>query len=642
MIGNILKGRYEIVDELGAGGMGIVYLAYCSYLKRRVAIKVLLQDNQGKEESLVQEAKAAARLSHGNIVQIYDIFEEDNKTYIVMEYVRGKSLRQLISNQDGTPFTEQRAMQLGLKLASALHHAHLNGVIHRDIKPDNILIDQDGEPKITDFGIARISNEATIVHTDEILGSLRYSSPEQLKGSIVDERADIFSLGIVLYEMLTGTMPFPDDSPVTAAFKKLKESIPPVTHINPEVSLEAEALVARATALDADQRYRNMSEFYYAIAEAQEAPKTYTKQALVSSGNKKPLVKPKEEIRKAPNKEGPKPDRGNLFIMLGILAALITVVLIGVPLLSGEVPANEFDLPDFYGMNLKEAQEVLDKNKLLGVVNGLEPSDEEAGTILEQSPQPGDLVELGSTVYFTVSGGQEMVHVPSLLGLDLEGAAGLLRSKGLEIGTVKKEKHPTVEEGLVIKQEIEADSELEPGSSVGITLSDGPEDEEVTVPRLIGYQLTVAIDRAELAGIDLLIQETHYNAPVGEVVAQSVEENTKVDKGTTVTITVSQGPLKDEVEDEPEDEFEDRGHVAYTFVVDPSTFSAGVDGVAIDEYYLRAVIEDSSGSWELFTEYHTVGEGLVSTPYEAPRGSSYSLFVDALGHSFQVGAGVIQ
>lgn len=143
MIGKLLKGRYEVLEELGVGGMGIVYLAYCSYLRRHVAIKVLLQSNEGKEITLLQEAKAAARLSHGNIVQIYDIFEEGNKTFIVMEYVRGKSLKQLISAQEGTPFTEQRALQLGMKLASALNHAHLNGVIHRDIKPDNIIIDQD-------------------------------------------------------------------------------------------------------------------------------------------------------------------------------------------------------------------------------------------------------------------------------------------------------------------------------------------------------------------------------------------------------------------------------------------------------------------------------------------------------------------
>ncbi|NLY72091.1 MAG: Stk1 family PASTA domain-containing Ser/Thr kinase [Tissierellia bacterium] len=637
MIGNILKGRYEIIDELGMGGMGIVYLAYCSYLKRHVAIKVLLQDNQGKEESLLQEAKAAARLSHGNIVQIYDIFEEDNKTYIVMEYVRGKTLRQLISNQEGTPFTEKRALELGLKLASALHHAHLNGVIHRDIKPDNIMIDQDGEPKITDFGIARVSNEATIVHTDEILGSLRYSSPEQLKGSVVDERADIFSLGIVLYEMLTGTMPFPDDSPVTAAFKKLKESIPRVTQVNPEVSLQAEAIVHKATSLDPEMRYRNMSEFYYAISQALESPKTYFKKPLV---NNSPLVSPKEPMAEIKKKEVTKKSSGNVFIILGLLLALITVVLIGVPLLKGGQVEKEIDLPHFYGLSLKEAQKLLDRHKLLGVVNEAISSEKEVGTILAQSPEAGDRVEIGSTVYFTVSQGQEQILVPSLLGLDLDGAASLLRSKGLDIGTVKKGYHETVEKGLVIKQEIEADILVVPGTSVDITISDGPEEIETTVPRFVGYQLSVAVERAQLSSIILSVQETHYNAPVGEVVAQSIEENSKVKKDTTVTITVSLGPLKEEEEDEDEDESPES--INYAFGVDPTTFSASSEGVAIEEYYLRVVIEDSSGSWELFSEYHEVSEGIISTRYEAPKGASYSVFVDALGQSYQVGAGVIQ
>lgn len=635
MIGNILKGRYEIIDELGAGGMGIVYLAYCSYLKRRVAIKVLLQDNEGMEESLLQEAKAAARLSHGNIVQIYDIFEEDNKTYIVMEYVKGKSLRQLISNQEGTPFTEQRALQLGLKLASALHHAHLNGVIHRDIKPDNIIIDQDGEPKITDFGIARISNDATIVHTDEILGSLRYSSPEQLKGSIVDERADIFSLGIVIFEMLTGTMPFPDDSPVTAAFKKLKESIPSVTSINSEVSIQAEKLVSRATALDPKERYRDMNDFYYAISDSLESPKTYYKKPLVARANRAKRASEQLEVNykeEGPIGRGP----GNVMIVLGLFMALITVVLLGVPMLKGANTSREVEVPNFLNLDLKEAQKLLDRSKLIGVVSEAISSESERGIILEQSVKEGELVELGSKIYFTVSKGLDLVKVPRLLGLSLEDAASLLKANDLQIGTVNKAHHDSLAKGLVISQEFDEDSELAPGSSVGITLSEGPKEEEVTVPNLKGYQLSTAIQRAQNADLKVLIEEVYSYDDYGIIIAQSLEEGEKVKKGTTITITASLGPLAEEEED---DEVEE---VNYTFVVDPSTFSAGVEGSAIDDYILRAVLEDEEGSWELFSEYHTVTEGMVITSYYAPRGASYELYVDALGHSFHVGAGVIQ
>ncbi|NLY35743.1 MAG: Stk1 family PASTA domain-containing Ser/Thr kinase [Tissierellia bacterium] len=637
MIGNILKGRYEIIEELGTGGMGIVYLAYCSYLKRRVAIKVLLQDNQGKEETLLQEAKAAARLSHGNIVQIYDIFEEGNKTYIVMEYVRGKSLRQLISNQEGTPFTEQRALQLAMKLSSALHQAHLNGVIHRDIKPDNILIDQDGEPKITDFGIARVSNDTTIVHTDEILGSLRYSSPEQLRGSIIDERADIFSLGVVLFEMLTGTMPFPDDSPVTAAFKKLKQTIPKVSTINPEVSLQAEAIVAKATALDPKERFRNMSEFYYALSQALDSPKTYYKKSAIAAKKSSKPNKIIHEVYK--NEKDPQGSSGTFLILIGLLLALVTVVLLGVPLLKGEAAQKDVEVPSFENILLKDAQILLDKNKLIGIVNEAAFSPAPKGTIIKQDPLAGDIVDIGTTIYFTVSKGEEIVIVPSLLGLSFEEAKALLDERDLMIGTVKRDNDKTIEKGLIMAQEIPADTEVAPATEINITLSNGPKEEEVTVPYMIGFPLSVAVERAQLAGIKInnSVEEIHNEASIGNVVAQSVSEGTKVKKDFVVTITISKGPVE-EPEEEP---VEVPREVDYTFVVDPTTFSA-VDGVAIEIYYLRAVITVEGEERDLFSEYHEVTEGLVTTTYPVPLGSDYKLYMDALGRTFQIGAGTIQ
>ncbi|HZK09806.1 MAG TPA: Stk1 family PASTA domain-containing Ser/Thr kinase [Clostridia bacterium] len=632
MIGNILKGRYEIIEELGIGGMGIVYLAYCSYLKRRVAIKVLLQDNQGKEETLLQEAKAAARLSHGNIVQIYDIFEEGNKTYIVMEYVRGKSLRQLISNQEGTPFTEQRALQLGMKLASALHQAHLNGVIHRDIKPDNILIDQDGEPKITDFGIARVSNDTTIVHTDEILGSLRYSSPEQLRGNIIDERADIFSLGIVLFEMLTGIMPFPDDSPVTAAFKKLKQRIPKVSTINPEVSLQTEAIVSKATSLDPKERFRSMSEFYYALSAALDTPKTYSKNTPLTPRKKK---KPSRVVGET-NKKDPQPSKnsGVFMVLIGLLLALVTVVLIAVPLLGGESLEKEVEVPSFENILIKDAQAILDKNKLIGIVNEAVFDSSPKGTILSQDPEWGSMVEIGSTIYFKVSKGQEIVLVPSIIGLNVEEARDLLYESRLELGEIKGEFDNTIEKGIIMDQEIDPDTEVAPLTVINLTISDGPEEINSIVPQMIGFQLSIAVERAQNSDIKVLVQETHNEAPVGEVIAQSLKEGTEVKKDSSVTITVSKGPMQ-EVEEEPK-------QIDYAFIVDPTTFSAGIDGAAIEEYYFRAVLTIDGKDSELFNEFHEVSEGIVSSVYPAPQGASYALYVDALGQTYQVGAGVIQ
>ncbi len=632
MIGKLLKGRYEVLEELGVGGMGIVYLAYCSYLRRHVAIKVLLQSNEGKEITLLQEAKAAARLSHGNIVQIYDIFEEGNKTFIVMEYVRGKSLKQLISAQEGTPFTEQRALQLGMKLASALNHAHLNGVIHRDIKPDNIIIDQDGEPKITDFGIARVSNDTTIVHTDEILGSLRYSSPEQLRGAIIDERADIFSLGIVLFEMLTGTMPFPDDSPVTAAFKKLKEDLPSVISINPEVSIQTDAIIAKASDRDPKKRYANMNEFYYALAGALDSPKTYYKDTVVLPNNQvNPKVSPQIEYRRD---ETPTSSGGGKFfpILLGLLLSFVTVVLIGIPLLSGGEPLTEIEVPNFEGQSISEIQSVLDEHKLLGIVNEARESAEAKGTILSQSLSAGEKVKPGTKIYFAVSKGQDLVEVPNVLNRSVDEARNLINQAHLEMDDIKHQHHDTVPKDHVISQSIEAGQSVERLTKITLTVSQGPEKKMVKVPKLTDMEMSMSIERAQAAGLTVGIEKVESDAEVDWVLAQSIVEGTEVEPERKVILTVSSGrPV-----------VEQPTTTNYTFVVDPSTFSAGVEGSQIEEYYLRVVLIENGEERELFIEQHSVEEGIVSTTYEAPIGAEYNMYVDALGQAFHVGAGVIQ
>ncbi|NLY37353.1 MAG: PASTA domain-containing protein, partial [Tissierellia bacterium] len=283
-------------------------------------------------------------------------------------------------------------------------------------------------------------------------------------------------------------------------------------------------------------------------------------------------------------------------------------------------------------------QILLDKNKLIGVVNEAAFSPAPIGTIIKQDPQAGDVVDIGTTIYFSVSKGEEIVNVPSLLGLSFEEAKALLDERGLMVGTVKRDNDKTIEKDLIMAQEIPADTEVAPATEINITLSNGPKEEEVTVPYMIGFPLSVAVERAQLAGIKInnSVEEAYNEASIGTVIAQPLSEGTKVKKDFIVTITISKGPLE-----EPEEPVELPREVDYTFVVDPTTFSA-VDGVAIEVYYLRAVITVDGEERDLFSEYHEVIEGLVTTTYPAPSGSTYKLYMDALGRTFQIGAGVIQ
>ena len=546
MIGKKLKDRYDILEMIGSGGMATVYLAYCNYLKRNVAIKVLTNvSHDDEEDPLSFEAKAIARVSHTNIVQVYDMFEEDGKTFIVMEYIKGETLKDHIHRS--APLEEREIVNLATKLASGLNAAHTSGVIHRDIKPENIILDPNGEPKITDFGIAHVSNEGTIVRSDQIFGSLRYASPEQLKGNIVDERSDIYSLGVVLYEMATGKMPFPDESPVTAAFRKLKEPLPAVSVLNPRISPDLEKIILKATNIEPAQRYHSMLEFFMALQKLTETPTTVSLQqptTYTSQNNYKHrgVVNSKTERHVAPVQDN---SRSLMPLWMGLLlGAIVSAIILVMNLGSAAANPASITIPDVTdSITYEQAKEQLNELGLYAEVESAIYHDTIAkGYVISQKEAPGTMARHKDIIHLTVSRGQEPSGMPDFINLTKQQA--IERAAGLPI-TLEFEEvfDPEVRKGLVLEQSAIKDSRIEPGMTVLLTISKGSENVMVKVPVLTGETEEEA-DRI-LREANLRMETSQRNSdtvPEGQVISQRPSAGTEVKEDSIVDVVISLGP----------------------------------------------------------------------------------------------------
>lgn len=546
MIGKKLKDRYDILEMIGSGGMATVYLAYCNYLKRNVAIKVLTNvSHDDEEDPLSFEAKAIARVSHTNIVQVYDMFEEDGKTFIVMEYIKGETLKDHIHRS--APLEEREIVNLATKLASGLNAAHTSGVIHRDIKPENIILDPNGEPKITDFGIAHVSNEGTIVRSDQIFGSLRYASPEQLKGNIVDERSDIYSLGVVLYEMATGKMPFPDESPVTAAFRKLKEPLPAVSVLNPRISPDLEKIILKATNIEPAQRYHSMLEFFMALQKLTETPTTVSLQqptTYTSQNNYKHrgVVNSKTERHVAPVQDN---SRSLMPLWMGLLlGAIVSAIILVMNLGSAAANPASITIPDVTdSITYEQAKEQLNELGLYAEVESAIYHDTIAkGYVISQKEAPGTMARHKDIIHLTVSRGQEPSGMPDFINLTKQQA--IERAAGLPI-TLEFEEvfDQEVRKGLVLEQSAIKDSRIEPGMTVLLTISKGSENVMVKVPVLTGETEEEA-DRI-LREANLRMETSQRNSdtvPEGQVISQRPSAGTEVKEDSIVDVVISLGP----------------------------------------------------------------------------------------------------
>jgi len=556
MIGSVVGKRYRIGERLGGGGMAVVYRAEDLQLGRPVAVKVLRGQFGGDEDFVRRfrrEAQNAASLSHPNVVQIFDVGQEEDLYYIVLELVEGLSLKELIQKQGPLPVGE--AARIGMEILSALAHAHANRIVHRDIKPHNILLSTDGKVKVTDFGIARATNTDTVTHTGSIMGSAHYFSPEQANGQPTGEKSDIYSMGIVLYEMVTGQVPFQGDSPITVALKHVRERVLPPSRLNAEVPVEMDEIVLRALMKDPAHRYGSAAEMRLALqrfAEAHAAGLTHMNSGdfptMDLRGLKTRKVRPDMPALDEPEdepwrgRERPAPRRRKSPLLWISIIAAVVVIGIGAAAwtLIDYLDVPEVDVPDVSNLTLAEAKKRLGDVKLNSEVRNLLTSNEvPVDLVIKTEPPARTRVKEGKLILLDLSKGPEKLLLPDVRGSLVDDAKLRLDNLGFTVGDVKYVQNPDVEEGKVTEMFPLQGTQVLPKATVNLTVSTGP----LRVPPLVGKTLAEARQLLRESGLlegRLEMRSDPLRTP-GTVLASRPEPGTRISKGQTVDLVISQG-----------------------------------------------------------------------------------------------------
>ncbi len=542
--GMTIGGRYELGAELGSGGMARVYLAHDAVLDRQVAVKVLAESyatDPNFVERFRREASAAAGLNHPNIVAVYDRGDADGSYYIVMEYLSGPDLKQVIRRR--APLPPDQAVDMALQILAAVGAAHKRDIIHRDIKPQNVLVAEDGRLKVTDFGIAHAGEGSDMTEAGSVIGTAQYLSPEQARGDEVTAASDCYAVGIVLYEMLTGRLPFEGGAPVAVAMKQISDPpAPPRVH-EPSIPPELDRIVLRALEKRPSERYRTAEDFAEALMAVRPALGPTTAQtAVIAAGaagaSTRVMDQPSEPTgptRVAPPPHELPPRRRWPWVVGGLgVVALVAVVLALV--LSGG-GASTTTVPDVEGLQLVDAARAIRDADLSPEIDNVQRDGVEPGTAIGTDPPAGTELDKGDTVILRVSVGPETAPVPRVTGETIEDARRILTQAGFEV-RVQREASEDVEAGSVISQTPRAGDEAAPGSDVVLVVSTGAE--QVAVPSVAGRTQDVAdgLLRGQGFGVSVVEQATDESSP-GTVIAQSPAAGARVDSGTTVTITVA-------------------------------------------------------------------------------------------------------
>ena len=549
LIGKIIGNRYEVLEEVGLGGMATVFKAKDHVLNRLVAVKVLKDEFTTDNEFIKRfntEAQAAASLSHPNIVSIYDVGheEENNLYYIVMELVQGKTLKEII-NAEGV-LSWKWSLNIAMQIASALELAHKNGIIHRDIKPHNIIITEDGIAKVTDFGIAKAVSNSTITAFGTTIGSVHYFSPEQAKGGITDAKSDLYSLGVVMYEMLTGKVPFDADTPVSVALKHMQEDAREPIDINNEIPSAVNKIVVKAMQKDPINRYNSATEMLgdlrkalkdpegdFVIIENKDGGYTRVMQAVKDESipNKKTEVKTKTGLFT----EHPKAKVA--VIILGLILLFVVVFLITKIAIDGGIK-KKVEIPNLVGITREEAEKEIESKKLKLEIEEIASSEVEAGKIISQEPMPEEgKVEEGTTIKIRISKGPETTELVKLEGMKIEDARNTAKEIGITLEEVNQNSD-TVEAGYIIKQETPVGTLVKSGDKVKVYVSSGIE--KVKVPTVLGMDEGTAIATLKNANLSANVTyKSDENAENGKVISQSVDANKEVAKNTKIDIVVN-------------------------------------------------------------------------------------------------------
>lgn len=563
MSSRLLSGRYELLEKIGDGGMAVVYKGKDRLLNRYIAIKILRPEftkDATFVENFKRESQAAAGLSAPNIVSVYDVGREGNIHYIVMELIEGKTLAEVIAEE--APMDYRRVIDISKQVAQALKVAHKNKIIHRDVKPHNIMITNDGIAKLSDFGIAKAVNDATLSTNSRIIGSVHYFSPEQARGNYVDERSDIYSLGIVMYEMLTGHVPFEGDNPVTIALKHINEEIRPPSEYIGGIPPALERCVMKCTNKFQTNRYNSAEELIEELDNIKFVTSVVgnhlfddaSKEIEQKGENGGALLLEEDEKGKKKGKKNKKPWSKKKKIAVGasVAAAVIVVILLFVFGPFGSQAA----VPDLTNMTLEEAtQEAEDAGFKIKEGKEVFSNDVAEGRVAEQSPKAGDEAKKGSTITVHLSQGSQDGTVPNLIGENYNDIEDILEDAGYELGIVKEVSSPEPE-GTILEQDPNAGTSADKGTAINVTVSDGKGKEKGTVPSLTGMTLDQARSAIRSAGFE--VGNVSYDESNvygnGYVMWQQYAANTELDRGTTIDIEVSKGAPKAPADDEEESE----------------------------------------------------------------------------------------
>ena len=586
LIGKRIYGRYKIIAMVGGGGMANVYLAEDMILEREVAIKILRMDFSTDDEFIKRfnrEAQSATSLDHPNIVSIYDVGEEDNIYFIVMEYVKGLTLKQYIQQNSAIPV--EKAIHIMEQIISAISHAHHHGIIHRDIKPQNILIDEQGTVKITDFGIATALSATSITQTNAVLGSVHYLSPEQARGGMANKKSDIYSLGIVMFELLTGRLPFSGESAVSIALKHLQSTTPSLRRWNPSIPQSVENIVLKATAKDPFHRYSSADEMMEdlgtalspsrinekpfivpldmdatkampiitkdikvpesgdtIIMEEDNEPEEYDDSEDIKPAKKQPKTKKTKKAKKTKKKKDKKP-RGKLVkVLLWLFAIVILLGILAITVLPNILGPDDVKVPDLEGKEMDEAISILLENGLeLGETIDMSDEEIEENKVIKTKPAIGRTVKEGQAIDLYISTGKERIEVSDYTGRQYEDIKSLIadRYKDIVAEETYSDEYPA---GTIISQDPEPGAEVIPSETVmNLVVSKG--SDLITVKNLYKYSQSALDAYEEETGLNISIKREDYSDEVdkGLVISQDPSAGTRVKKGSTIYVTISKG-----------------------------------------------------------------------------------------------------
>ncbi|PRX33528.1 serine/threonine-protein kinase [Orenia metallireducens] len=633
MIGKVLNSRYELVEKVGTGGMAIVYRSKDQLLGREVAVKILqphFADNETAVRRFKHEAQAVASLSHPNIVNIFDIGKEDDINYIVMEYITGKDLKEHLKEVERIEIDQ--AIKIVTGVCNALIKAHRNNIVHCDVKPHNILLTDDGRVKVTDFGIAQAVTSATMGQTDSIMGSAHYLSPEQAKGGKVSTKSDIYSLGVVLYELVTGSVPFTGDNHVSIALKHIEESPEDPKKINSQLPDRLAEIILKAIAKEPENRYNSVVELLRDLKEVEEDIANQAKE-VKSIANQHTMIMSKQDYQKEIKKEKeknntniikkeevqqklrgvdvveekknkeptskkkvPAKKRSGLLTALLILAASFIVIMgVGYFMLVQYVNVEEVKVPNLVGKHLEVARQDLESKGLsLKVYYESYSQEIEKDHIISQSIPPNNKVKKARVIEVVVSKGAQVSKVPELLNITLREAEIKLDKLDLQKGEIKEEYSNEVAEGQIISQDPQPGIEVKAGTDINLVISKGREPQEVEVPNLVGLRQEEAVERLRQLNLILgqVLKRESLDYHQGRVIAQKPSTGTKIMEGSTIQLIISTGirnPRGSEIKDRK-----------IRFNIPPG-----------NEKRVEFVVQDDNGQRTVYDQIHQAGDTVV-------------------------------